>query len=187
VLLSIEDDLAEARMTVHVSNDLTEPWEGTVRWSLETLAGETLDTGEVPVEAPPLASSAVETLSFADRLTDDEIRNVVLVCDLWREDRRIARRLAPFVPDKHLALVDPGLAVEMEIVQAGELSFTMTATSLARFVELGLEGVDVVFSDNYVDVPAGRSVTVTCPLPEGWTLSEARDRLRVRSLYSSFA
>jgi beta-mannosidase len=187
VLLSIEDDLAEARMTVHVSNDLTEPWEGTVRWSLETLAGEALDTGEVPVEAPPLASSAVATLSFADRLTDDEIRNVVLVCDLWREDRRIARRLAPFVPDKHLALVDPGLAVEMEIVQAGELSFTMTATSLARFVELGLEGVDVVFSDNYVDVPAGRSVTVTCPLPEGWTLSEARDRLRVRSLYSSFA
>lgn len=49
-----------------------------------------------------------------------------------------------------------------------------------------LSGADVVFSDNYFDVPAGRMATVTCPLPSGWTVEQARAALRVRSLYDSF-
>jgi beta-mannosidase len=46
---------------------------------------------------------------------------------------------------------------------------------------------NVVFSDNFFDVPAGRTVTVTCPLPDGWTVEAARRALKVRSLYDSFA
>jgi beta-mannosidase len=57
---------------------------------------------------------------------------------------------------------------------------------LARFVELELEGADVVFSDNYFDLPAGQPVTITCPLPEGWSLEQARAALRVRSLFESY-
>jgi beta-mannosidase len=62
----------------------------------------------------------------------------------------------------------------------------LLAKSLARFVELELEGADVVFSDNYFDLPADRTVTVTCPLPEGWRLEQARAAFHVRSLYDSF-
>ncbi len=62
----------------------------------------------------------------------------------------------------------------------------MKTGSLARFVELELEGADVVFSDNYFDLPAGQSLNVTCPLPEGWTLEQARAAVRVRSLYDSY-
>jgi beta-mannosidase len=54
-------------------------------------------------------------------------------------------------------------------------------------VELSLNGVDGVFSDNYFDVPAGRTSRVSCPLPESWTLEQARTALKVRSLYDSFA
>jgi beta-mannosidase len=90
------------------------------------------------------------------------------------------------------------------------LAFDVTARSLARFVELTLEGADAVFSppstgselalnavkgqalagifdDNYFDLPAGRTATVTCPLPAGWTVEQAQAALRVRSLYDSFA
>ena len=49
---------------------------------------------------------------------------------------------------------------------ADTLSLRLTGRSLARFVELALEGADVVFSDNYFDLPAGRAVTVRCPLPQ---------------------
>jgi len=54
-------------------------------------------------------------------------------------------------------------------------------------VELSLEGQDAVFSDNYFDLPAGRTVMVTCPLPEGWTLAQAQSALKIRSVYDSFA
>jgi beta-mannosidase len=62
---------------------------------------------------------------------------------------------------------------------------TLTSQSLARLVEISLDGADVVFSDNYFDLPAGRPVSVSCPLPGGWTLAQARAALKIRSVYDS--
>ncbi|HOT92858.1 MAG TPA: glycoside hydrolase family 2 protein [Anaerolineae bacterium] len=184
VLLSIED--VGTVMGIHVTSDLQQPWQGVVRWSLQTLGGEELAAGVEPVTAAPLASTHVRTLNFGDRISDDNCREVIFVCELWQGDVIIARRVATFVPDKHLSLVEP--RVTATVSQKGDtLIFEVTAQSLARFVELALAGVDVVFSDNYFDVPAGRTVTVTCPLPADWTLNDARLALRIRSLYDSFA
>jgi len=191
VLLSIEDD--PSRMDIHVTSDLMEPWEGTVHWSLERLNGEILEAGQAVVLAAPLASTHVCTLDFGDRMSDDPStvlrtsnrREVVFVCELRWGDRRTALSVATFVPNKHLSLTDPALAVDVR-QDGDQLVFELTAQSLARFVELALDSVDVVFSDNYFDVPARRTVTVTCPLLGGWTVEQARAALRVRSLYDSF-
>jgi len=51
-------------------------------------------------------------------------------------------------------------------------------------VELSLPGLDAVFSDNYFDVPAGTTVTVTTPLPADW---DGTGSVEARSLYNSFA
>jgi beta-mannosidase len=67
------------------------------------------------------------------------------------------------------------------------LEIILSAQSLARFVELSFEEVDVIFSDNYFDIPAGAKIQVTCQMPAGWTLSQARQALRLRSLFDSFA
>jgi beta-mannosidase len=48
---------------------------------------------------------------------------------------------------------------------------------------VSIDGVDVVWSDNYFDLPAGAAVTVTCPLPAQWT---ADSQVVARSLYGSF-
>jgi len=69
----------------------------------------------------------------------------------------------------------------------GQLIVELASHSLARLVELALEGNDVIFSDNYFDLPAGRIVTVSCPLPAGWTLAQAHAALKVRSVYDSYA
>ncbi len=66
------------------------------------------------------------------------------------------------------------------------LHIELHGRSLARLVELALAGADVVFSDNYFDLPAGRAVTITCPLPSGWTATQAEAALRIRSVYDSF-
>jgi beta-mannosidase len=52
---------------------------------------------------------------------------------------------------------------------------------------LRLEGADVVFSDNYFDLPANQTATVTCPVPTSWTLESAREALKVYSLWESYA
>ncbi len=183
VLLSVEDD--SPRMGIHVTSDLTERWEGLVRWRLETTLGEVLSTGEQKVTAAPLADTAIAALDFADKITDDNKRKVVFVAELWQGSTIISISVSCFAPIKHLELTNPGLKVETSL-QDDTLSFKVTAKSLARFVELNLDGVEVVFSDNYFDLPAGTSVKITASLPKGWTLEQAKKALQVRSLVDSY-
>ena len=41
-------------------------------------------------------------------------------------------------------------------------------------------------SDNYFDLPAGRTAALTFTAPQGWTVDRVRQALRVRSLVDSF-
>jgi beta-mannosidase len=183
VMLSLEDKGTE--IGVHVTSDRRTPWKGVVRWSFETLNGNVLDGGEADVNAAPLASTAVLKLDFAGRLTEAQKRDMVVVAELLHEGRFVARNIATFVPSKHLSLDDPGLTLSVD-GRGLTHSFDINVGRLARFFERSLEGADAVFNDNYFDLPAGRSVTITCPMPEGWSLSTARAQARVRSLYNSF-
>ncbi|MBN2388686.1 MAG: glycoside hydrolase family 2 protein [Anaerolineales bacterium] len=183
LLLSVEDD--GARMGIFVTNDTTEAWSGEVRWSLETLAGEQRDSGRETLSAAALATTPVRTLDFGERLSQADRRRVVLVCELWQADERLAGCVATFAPSKHLELADPQIAAELR--RDGErLLIDLHSATLARFVELKLEQADVLFSDNYFDLPPGRRVRISAALPAGWDFEQARQALRVRSLVDSF-
>ena len=184
LMLSIEDK--PPKQGVYISNDLLEPWEGTVHWSLETLAGEILSSGQSPVKVAPQAATQVCELDFSDRISDDNIRRLVFIAELWQGERFIARQTANFVPIKHLQLANPDLRARLS-KDKNQLLIEVTSRSLALLVELSLEGADVVFSDNYFNLPAGRTVEVSCPLPAGWTLSRARKAFRLCSVYDSYA
>ncbi len=184
VLVSIED--TPPQMGLHVTSDLTQSWTGTVRWSLETLAGAVLASGEESVAVEPLCSTHLCTLDFAHHISDDNNRQVIFIAELWHGNERVALNMGAFVANKHLALTEPALVTKVH-QQGYQLVIDLTAQSLARFVELSLDRADVVFSDNYFDLPAGRTISVSCPLPEGWTVEQARAALKVRSLYNSFA
>jgi len=195
-------------VSLYVTNDLTDDWQGSVRWSLETLDGEVLEAGEEAVIAPALSSVCTCELDFPDQVSKGNRREVVLVYELWQGDERISLGLVPFVPDKHLKLIDPELRIAVREVARSEacpelvegtghsgsqetghsvgFEIKVTAQRLARFVWLELDGTDLVFSDNYFDLPAGRTATVTLPALEGWTADRIRESLRVHSLVDSF-
>ena len=184
VLLSLHD--YGPLIDVHVTSDLQKPWEGRVRWSLQTIGGEVVEQGEEAVTASPLADAKVKALDFTSRLEGGEwSRKLVFVCELWDGEELVGTALSTFAPNKHLELVDPQLSTQVSAEGAG-LIIQVSAKSLARHVELALEGADAVFSDNYFDVPAGATRTITAALPAGWGLAEAVAALRVRSLRDSY-
>ncbi len=183
VLLSIEDD--PPRQGVYVTNDLRRPWAGTLRWSLETLDNTVLAAGEEPVRAAPQATTPINLFDMAGHVTSDNRRNLIFVADLWQDERFVARQTAYFAATKHLSLGDPQITTTCH-ADGDQLRVDLRGRSLARLVELSMEGVDVVFSDNYFDLPAGRVVSVTCELPTGWSERRAEDALRVRSVFDSF-
>jgi beta-mannosidase len=183
VLLSIEDHEAEAQMDVWLTSDKTEAWQGSIEWKLVTLAGEVLDSGKVDATVEAQGSKMVFSKTFD--LSPEQKRSVVFHCALKQGGLLAAVRLATFVPNKHLDMGDPQLKVKTHR-EGSQAICDITARSLARFVELKLDGADVVFNDNYFDVLPGEAVQVRCPIPEGWDLEKLRGALLVTSLYQSF-
>jgi beta-mannosidase len=183
VLLAVDDN--GSRLRLHVTNDTVAPWAGVVHWSLETLDGARLDSGVAPVTVGKLASVLVQDLDFSAVITDENRRSVVLVSELHQDGAVLHRAVTPFAPSRHLALTDPGLTVDTQSGE-GQLTIHLAARTLARFVALSLDGADVIFSDNYFDLPAARPVQITCPLPTGWTPAQAQAALQVRSLFDSY-
>lgn len=184
ILLSVANE--GDRMDVFVSNDTTNQWQGEVRWSLQTLRAESLIDGVENVVVEPLRTTHVTALDFGVRINDDNRRRVVLVCERWQSDQRLSSTVTTFAPDKHLELESPEIDVDVEL-DDGQLSMRVHARSLARFVELSWRDVDVVFSDNYFDLPAGQALKITCPLPDGWTRYQVERALVVRSLRDSYS
>lgn len=184
ILLSILDE--PTGQSLYVTNDLRDHWNGALRWSLETLEGTALVSGEEQVDAAPLATTFIRSLDFAPHLSERNPRELVFVAELYHGSHRLALQIATFVPTKHLALRDPAIQARMR-QQNGLLTIELVSRSLARLLEVSLDGVDVVFSDNYFDLPASRSVYISCPLPEGWSLDQAQRALRLRSIFDSYA
>jgi len=98
----------------------------------------------------------------------------------------VARQAAFFAPIKHLSLNEPSIGVDLQS-DGDQLAAELTARSLAVLVEASLTSAEVVFSDNYFALPAGRKVRICCPMPAGWTLARAKNEFQVRSLYDSYS
>jgi beta-mannosidase len=184
LLLSIEDTPTE--QNVFITNETPQTFRGSVRWQLETLDGKALQSGEESIEARPFDVTLAGHHDFSALLNDDLRRQVVFIAELWQAGQILSRQTAYFVPTKHLSLADPAIAAHVR-VSDGLVYIEFTARSLARLVEVAFEGADVVFSDNYFDSPAGCPVSISAPLPAGWTLSQVQAALKVRSVYDSFA
>jgi beta-mannosidase len=184
VMLSIEDK--PPRQTVYVSNDLLEPWEGKLNWSLETLDGKVLTSGDALVQAAPQTATQIKSLDFSELVNDANLRGLVFVAELRQGDQYVARQSAFFAPIKHLSLENPAISANLQI-KRDQLTVELTSQSLAILLEATLGNADVVFSDNYFNLPAGRTVQISCPLPAGWTLEQCIKEFHIRSVYDSYA
>ncbi len=186
VALSLQE--RRGRVSVHVANDTRSAWQGRVRWSLETLTGEAVTSGIADVTVAPQTAAGVEAQDCTPQLRKHGKANLVFVAELWPEEAgapsqpgRIARQVLPFLPEARIAWPDPALMVEVAAAEDG-VTITVAAQALARFVVLSLPGADVIFSDNFFDLPAHRTAQIAAPLPPGWTVEQFRRSLRVRSL-----
>ena len=183
VLLSIDDQVekGQRKMDVWVTNDSCDAWQGRVHWTLETLEGKVVEGGDQPVSSAAQSVECLLRLNFAHQNGKVDWRRTIFVAELWAGAERKGLQVATFVPELHMPLANAGLRNELNEAD-GSVMVRVEAKSLARFVELSFAGADALFSDNYFDLPAGRTVTIACRLPQGWTVEQARAALQVRSL-----
>ncbi|NSW51831.1 MAG: glycoside hydrolase family 2 protein [Anaerolineae bacterium] len=182
VLLSLYDE--DTHVAMHLTNDLPRQWNGEIRWRLETLTGSIREQGSLPVSVEALESREVCAVDLP--VPDGDRRDLVFIADLFTNNTLVATQISIFAPNKHVNYVDPQLVAEVS--QSGDdFIITLTAKTLARYVEVKMEGFDAVFSDNYFDLPAGKSISVTTKKPEGWTVETAQTALRLMHLHASYS
>jgi beta-mannosidase len=157
VMLSVAEDGTKAE--IHVTNDTLEPVDVELTWSLEELDGALIRGGSIHSQIPAERNSLVVSLDFSEELAGDAIRRRVLVHELLIDGRRAGLGVTPFVPSKHLELPDVDIFVEAKTDAEGAY-FEVSSDKTARFVCLSIPGRDVIFSDNFFDLPAGRKVAV---------------------------
>ena len=172
--------------SVYVTNDLLTPWEGEIHWSLETLGGQVIESGLASVKVEAQSAALACSLDFSGYVSEQTERDLVFIAELWQSGQRIAIQVATFVPIKHLSLTDPAVTAALQ-VDDGQLTIKLSAASLVLLLECSLSETDAIFSDNYLALPAGRTVTITCSLPPAWTVENARRKIRLRSVYDSYA
>jgi beta-mannosidase len=177
--LSLEED--GSRVRVFIENDHPHPWQGKWCWSLETLDGEIVETGSEDVCASPVSATCLREFDFAHALKKFGAARLVFSAGLFHGEQCLSQQTTLFVKEKDMTLPNP--EIHWDVTRdGGQLVISLTASAFARYVELQFEGVDTVFSDNFFDIPACKTVQIRCPLPDGWTVEQANSALRVRSL-----
>ena len=207
VLLSAEE--TECAVKLHITNDRQQPFDGLVRWSLEKLDGTVITSAEALVNVPAASDTCIAELDFSEVLDDEARRTSILVYELYHGDERMSMGTVSFAPSKHLKLSEVKITTDVKEVD-GVIQLTLTSDKTARFVmlevpvdcsdrrrllekeqsadgwRLAAGGCEVRFSDNFFDLPAGRSVTVDVGQSAGLSADEIARELRIVSLRDSY-
>jgi beta-mannosidase len=157
ILLSAEEE--GTRVDLHVTNDSLQQFEGTVKWSLEKLDGTKIKSGEQKVAVSAESDKLAAKLDFANDIDKDGVRDTVLVYQLFQKDTCLSTALVAFCPPKHQDIPDANIDVKVSKTN-GCVEISLTADKTARFVEIDLPETNLRLSDNFFDLPAGRTKVV---------------------------
>jgi len=183
VLVSAEE--SDNRTSLYVTNDFLHPFDGELVWRLERLNGKLIWEGSSEVHVDPESSVQVCDFDLHHYLDYDIVREVVFCYELHNNKGCVSGDMISFVPPKHLNLPDPQVSWTLS-EEDGKTLITLNTKETARFVRLEIPGHEVRFSDNYFDIPAGKSKTVVVEQSCSLSTSEIEDSLTVVSLRDSY-
>ncbi len=197
-------------VALHVTNETAVPVSGTLLWRLcddsRTITGAAiLEMGKISVTAAPFSDICAMERDFADILVDSAaLRSAYLLYDFLpdgkctAEDRAGKSGSVLFVKSKHFNYRKNAPAVSVRDSGAA-FEIIVRSDVYVRFVELALDGMDALFSDNYFDLGAGDEAVIIVDKKEIFSDSPAQgsvyenlscadfgSALRVRSIADTF-
>jgi hypothetical protein len=137
-----------------------------LKWSLARFDGLEVKSGEQDVELSANSSTFITELDFRDEIGEnpdhvtyrkdsfEKRRQYYLAYTLSRGTHNLSSNVSFFVPQKYVALNDPGLKYEVE-EENGRWIVTVSTERFAAYVELGVKDGYARFSDNYFHLMPG--------------------------------
>lgn len=177
-------------VSLHVTNDTLERFDGLLRWRLLDRRSETIRSGETAVSSDALSAHEVVTLALgADLDTPAKLRQRYLAFTLTTGGQEVSGGTVLFVKPKHFEALDPRIVADVA-EESDSYVVRLRAEAFAKFVSLDLSDADASWSDNVFDLSAHGVKQVVVPkssLSAPLTLSQFSEQLVVRSLYDTYA
>lgn len=180
-MLCLSNDYFNDRAELYIVNEYPEDFSGTMEWTLEDFSGSKINSGELAVAVPTVSSGRAVVLYYTEILKGHKKEEAVLLVKLKQGDQILDEKQWLLVPDKNARL--PQAPIQITCTQNGDLAaVTLYSPVYARYVYLEAEGIIAPWSDNFFDIPAGQSVTVTVKLPDGIDVRQLQRQLRIKTL-----
>jgi len=176
-------------VTLHISNETKEAVEGVLSWRLMDNCSRVIEKGEKRVTVEAFSSARYEELDLSGLLDSmDRKRNTYLEFNFTVNERIVSSGTVLFVKPKHFSFLDPEITTEV-YEQADRYVIHVASKAFAKFVELRLDTMDPVFSDNCFDLSAGYRKEVYImkeDLDKSLSPEQLAGQLTVRSIYDTY-
>lgn len=160
--------------------------KATLSWSLETLDGQALHTGEKKVTLQYGQSVLQKTFDFRKEIAGYGASEIYLRTELKGDDGSVARRTALFTAPRFLNLRRRPIQTSVSKIAASVFSVTLDADTFHHAARISFSKLAFRADDNFVDIYPGRKRSITVTFPQSIDLATVKKHLRVFSLVDSF-
>ncbi|GGF06429.1 beta-mannosidase [Hymenobacter cavernae] len=170
----------------YVVSDRTSAVPASLQVRMLDFNGKVLFKQSASLQVEPLTSKVYLEISKDKLLKGQDIKKVVLACDLQANGTTLSTNTHYFALPKEMTLPKTNVSATWARTTDSTYQVTLKSTALAREVYLSLAQGDGFFGDNYFDLLPGETKVLTFKSEGATSLDELRKRLVVRSLTDAF-
>ena len=175
-------DLRGSTVSFDISNLRSVDLIGSVEYRIVDSSNITVYKSSEPCEVSSFSTSHVLTRDLSEYVGDHK-RDYYLEYYIKESASVLSKGTALFVPEKHFRFKKP--TVKAEVVGSDRrFSMTLSADCFVKDLEVSFDGIDAVFSDNYVDLTSSAPIKITFTVTSGIeTAYHLNSVLKLRSIY----
>lgn len=187
VLVSGLEDREQGTVEIHITSDRLESKAGKLSWIVTDAKGKKLLGGKKVVKTPINANQKVETLKLAALRKQYTDRDLLVWIELTVQGEPDSSNLVTFARPKQLELDHkPDIKPTIQARKDGSYNVALKTQSPALWTWLELQGIDAIYSDNFVHLRPGSTTTINVKPNRELKAADFRKKLQVRSLIDTW-
>ena len=155
---------------------------GTLEFRVADASNYTIFKSSVPVELLSMTEGEIHTADLSEVVGGHE-RDYYLEFYLKEGAGPVSKGTLLFVPEKHFNFKKPFIKTEIKGSDR-QFSITISVTNFVKDLEICFDGVDAVFSDNYLDFTSEAPVKIDCRVTDTpQTTYHLNEKLELHSVW----
>lgn len=164
--------------SLHRRNELV----GTLEYRIADNKNYTIYKSSLPISLSPMFYGEIHTAELGEYIKGHE-SEYYLEYYVKEGSVPLSRKTLLFLPEKHFDFVRPLIQSKIS-GKDNEFSITLSANAFVKDLEIDLDGVDAIFSDNYIDITGDAPIKIDFKISgPSQTDYHLNDLLQLRSLW----